>query len=64
MSAEEFSLREFANRLDEQSSGKQDSKLTAFLRNQLLSQLNKLELGSLDVIEGDITHTVISDNPS
>ena len=63
MSAEEFSLREFANRLDNQSSINNDSKLTAFLRKQLLNQLNKLELGSLDVIEGDITHTVISDNP-
>ncbi len=63
MSAEEFSLREFANRLDQESSTNDDSKLTAFLRKQLLAQLNKLELGSLDVIEGDVTHTIISDNP-
>ena len=47
MSAEEFSLREFASRLDEQAKEKKEGKLTSFLRKQLLQQLNKLELEPL-----------------
>ena len=63
MSAEEFSLREFASRLDEQSKDKKEGKLTSFLRKQLLQQLNQLELGSLEVTENGVTHSIITNQP-
>ena len=63
MSAEEFSLREFASRLDEQSKDKKEGKLTSFLRKQLLQQLNQLELGSLEVTEKGVTHSIITNQP-
>jgi cyclopropane-fatty-acyl-phospholipid synthase len=63
MSAEEFSLREFASRLDEQAKETKEGKLTTFLRKQLLQQLNKLELGTLEITENGVTHSIITNQP-
>lgn len=63
MSADEFSLRQFAEKLQTQHQSHDLGRINNFLREKILAQLHQIELGSLDIFENGVTHSIMGKKP-
>lgn len=63
MSTEEFSLRRFSDKLQAQHDQSIDNPITNWLRDRLIEQLYKIQLGSLRVHEDNSSFTIRGDQP-
>lgn len=63
MTTKEFSLRQFSEKLQPQKTHSINSRLTLWLRDKLLEQLNQIELGTLKILENNQCITIQGTEP-
>ncbi|NNJ72006.1 MAG: hypothetical protein HKP09_02365, partial [Enterobacterales bacterium] len=59
MSADDFSLRQFADKVQTQHKSHDLGRINNFLREKVMTQLNEINLGTLDFIENGVTFSMI-----